>query len=91
MMLGALECSESLVSVLEDIRTISDSNLEKSIRLRLAHVMGGLLIHCMNPIGSIYPDLYPKPLRPAPKTKETTKAGAGTKRGKAAKKGVKRR
>ncbi|MGE0056182.1 MAG: hypothetical protein AB7S74_18460, partial [Hyphomicrobium sp.] len=73
MMLGALECSEELVNILDDIQSISDSRLEKKIRHQVAHVMGVLLVHFMNPIGAIYPDLYPKALKPAPKLQKASR------------------
>ena len=71
MMEGVLESNEALVQILHDVKEGADEVLEKSIRRRVAHVMGFHLTHIMNPIGEMYPDLYPEALRPKPRSPTT--------------------
>lgn len=79
MMRGVLECNEELVKALREVATISEAELSKKIRRHIAHAMGNLLTEVMNPIGALYPNLYPEALRPAPKLRLNTKKGLSKK------------
>ena len=67
MMEGVLESNQTLVQIIHDAKEGLNDDLAKSIQRRVAHVMGFHLTHIMNPIGEMYPDLYPEALRPKPR------------------------
>ena len=67
IMEGVLESNDALFQIVHDAKEGMSENLAKSIQRHVAQVLGFHLTHIMNPIGEMYPDLYPEALRPKPR------------------------
>ena len=73
MMGSMLKCADELNQIVHDAHENCDEVLANTIKRRVGIVMTSMLIDVMNPIGSIYPDLYPPALRPPEVSKLTAK------------------
>lgn len=73
MMRAILEANNLLVQAVVDLEEGTDQRLSKQVKRHIAGAMGIHLVSIMDPIGALYPDLYPEALRPAPKLRLYTK------------------
>lgn len=64
MMEGILEANAILGEALRDASQELPPEAAVRLKKQIAQVLGRHLVHVMNPIGELYPDLYPEALRP---------------------------